>query len=161
MTPEPSPHHDVAVRTRLAAHWLALGQGIDAASLAFTVLAAAALLWLEAAPAVRLALVAVVLAGLAEKFFALRVAFDRAIFSDWARRWEKTDAISAANDLAAFDAALAAVGRCRGDPGGRCVEGRIRGAMKLLRRQAGLFIIQAAAILAAVICRYPSWLSNV
>lgn len=154
--PEPSPHRGLAARARLTAGWLALGAGVDLASLALTLLAFAALLWLDAGPAVRIALLSAVTTGFAEKLFALRVAFDRRIFDGWSRRWEAAEA-TPADDLAAFDAALAATGlRTAAKTGGRGVDERIRGAMKLLTYQAGLFIIQALALIAAVICRHGS-----
>lgn len=146
-----------AVRACLAADGLALGRSIDTASLAFTAIAFAAALWLDTSLAVRVLLISAVMAGLAQKVFALRVAFDRAIFCDWAQRWEKLDSVSSANDLAAFDSALADVGvRRPGARGERPLDERIHGAMKLLTYQAGLFIIQSLTLLAAIICRHGS-----
>lgn len=154
--PEPAAWH-----CRLAAGWLSLGRIIDAASLTFTLLAMAALLWLETSPAIHLALMIGVLAGLAEKFFALRVAFDRHVFSDWAQRWEAADPASPANDLAAFDACLATAGLRsinREEP--RPLDDRIRGALSLLKRQAALFALQSAALVAAILFRSPPWPLN-
>lgn len=147
---EPSSERLPLVRLRLAARWLALGSSIDAASLAFTLLALAALLWTVPLPAAQAALLAAAVAGLGEKAFALRVGFDRGIFADWARRWESPGHPSPAADLAAFDAVLADLGlRRAGAHGLRSLEDRIRGALELLKWQAGLAAIQAVALLAA------------
>lgn len=155
--PESTQPPNAAIQARLAAHWLALGSSIDIASLALTILAAAALLGLDFALVVHAILLLSVMAGLAEKFFALRVAFDQRIFCDWARRWEMADGISPVADLAAFDTALAAAGlRSADNPGSRPLHERIRGAIKLLTYQAALFIIQSLAILAAILCRHGS-----
>lgn len=153
--PEASSPREFAARARLAANWLALGAAIDVTSLAFTVVAIAAMLWLDASSPVRLALLAAALSGLAEKYFACRVAFDRSIFRDWARRWETAGAVAPETDLADFDAALATAGlRCPDRAGARTMDERMRGAMKLLTRQAGLFAVQSLALLAAAVSRH-------
>lgn len=139
-----------AARAGLAARCLGLGRGLDYASQGLVLLALATLLWFEAPHSIPLALS--VAAGLAQKFFALRVDLDRGIFEDWARRWESSDAPPAETDLAAFDAALSALvsGREAG-PVPRPLDDRIRGALGLLKRQSAAFILQVAALLAAAL----------
>lgn len=147
-----------AVRARVAASALALGRSIDLWSLALAVLALAGLLG-AAQPAVPLLpqtclLVSLLAAGV-QKILALRVAFDSAIFADWAEHWacaagDATSAITA--DLRAFDRALAATG-LRGAPDDslRDLDSRLRGARKLFGRQLTAFVTQFAACLLAVL----------
>lgn len=152
--PEAATSRQAAAQAGLAARWLALGANLDLASLGLTLLALATLLWAEPPGSVRPILLLTVLAGLVEKFFALRVTFDRGIFADWSRRWESAQTGTPDDDLSAFDAALATTGLRRSAVGGRPLADRIRGAFRLLTYQAILFIMQAIALLAATLCRH-------
>lgn len=147
-------------RARVGASSLALGHRIDAWSLLFTGLALASLVWLARQPGASLTqacLLLSVLAGAVQKGLALRVAFDAAIFLDWAERWRcAADAGESANamaaDLLAFDQALAAAGlrAAAGDPVPD-LDCRLRGAMKLLGRQLIAFAVQFTVLLVAAL----------
>jgi len=152
MMADPSLREVAAAHARVAAGWLALGRSIDRLSAVLTLLALAALLWTAPPPSARLALAAAVVAGLAEKAFALRVAFDRAIFADWMRRWDAPGGAAPEHDLAAFDDALAAAGRLV-RAAARPLPERVRGATALLKRQAGLLAGQFIALLVAALCQ--------
>lgn len=147
--PDASPA--AAAQAEIAAALLALGRHIDLASLLLT---CAALITLGvAAPPLtsRITLAGIVLLGLAEHFHALRVAFDTAIFSCWAARWQAAGATPGA-DLAAFDLALAAV-RLRAaptSPSPRPLAARIAGARRLLLRQGVCCILQGGIWLAVI-----------
>lgn len=93
-----------------------------------------------ASPALVGALVLAVLAGLAEAYFAIRVAFDADLFDrlrDPARM-----------DLAALDAALVQLGLLPASRSGRPLEQRIAGAQRLLYKQGTALVIQIAVLLA-------------
>jgi hypothetical protein len=157
---EPANLAGAVARARVGASSLALGQRIDAWSLLFTGLALAGLFWAVRQPSASLTqacLLLTVLAGAVQKGLALRVAFDAAIFLDWAERWrcaadagESAKAI--AEDLSAFDQALAAAG-LRAAPGDPVpdLDLRLRGAMKLLRRQSIAFAVQFTVLLVAAL----------
>lgn len=143
-----------ATQAEITAALLTLGRHIDLASLLLT---CAALITLGVATlplTIRLLLSGVVLLGLAEHFHALRVAFDAAIFSRWAARWQVADAAPQA-DLAAFDLALAAA-RLRATPAPlspaspRPLAARIAGARRLLLRQGACCILQGVAWLTVI-----------
>lgn len=151
-----------AARARLAASGLALGRRVDVWSLALTVLALAALLWATQQAVALLpqaCLLAAVLAGGMQKIFALRVAFDAAVFCDWAERWDRAalagdgdPANAIAADLLAFDRALAATG-LRAAPGAvlRDLDRRLWGAFKLLRGQLIALAVQFVALIVTVL----------
>jgi hypothetical protein len=150
-----------AAAARVAGGGLALGRRVDVWSLALTVLALAGLLWTTqqtAALLPQVCLLAALLAGGMQKVFALRVAFDAAIFRDWAGRWDRAalagdgDPASAiAADLLAFDRALASTGlRALSDGAVRDLDCRLRGAWKLLRWQLIAFAVQFAVLIVAV-----------
>ncbi len=140
-----------AAQAEITAALLALGRHIDLASL---LLICAALVTLGAAAqplTSRIALAGIVLLGLAEHFHALRVAFDAAIFSRWAARWQAADATPEA-DLAAFDLALVAT-RLRAAPASpspRPLTARIAGARRLLLRQAACCMLQGGIWLVVI-----------
>ena len=157
MIPAPSPGTHAAALARVAAHWLALGRSIDRLSVALTLLALATLRWTASSPSARLALAAAAVAGLAEKAYALRVAFDHAIFADWTRRWPAEDASAPERDLAAFDKALVAAGR-PARAADRPLPERVRAATALLKRQAVLLVGQVTALLVAALCQDQPWL---
>jgi hypothetical protein len=150
-----------ATSARLGANGLALGRRVDVWSLALTVLALAGLLWAAQQAAALLpqaCLLLSVLAGGMQKIFALRVAFDAAIFRDWAERWgraagasEGSPVSAIAAELLAFDRALSAIG-LRAAPGDplRGLDSRLRGAWRLLRWQLIALAAQFIALIVAV-----------
>jgi hypothetical protein len=86
------------------------------------------------------ALALTALLGLAELYFAFRVGFDAALFRQLA-------ADPAPNGLEALDASLAALGLRPATAHSRPLEERIRGARKVLRRQALCLALQLATII--------------
>lgn len=98
--------------------------------------------------------VILVLAGLAQKYWALRVAFDADLFSHLAERAADLPARTA--DL---DQALIALGLLPATRAGRPWPQRCRGALSLLRTQATVVAFQAALALGSLFSMpwlYPS-----
>lgn len=151
-----------ATRARVAACGLALGRSVDTWSLVLTALAVACALGLalQAALVPLASLLFSAAAGGVQKAYALRVAFDEALFRFWAERWSVNAAsgdsavvaIPIRTDLLALDQALAAMGlgRCQTDSV-RDLDSRIDGARKLFGRQLIAFVAQAAAWILAVL----------
>lgn len=142
-----------ATKARVAAAGLLVGRGIDHWSLALTVLALAAA-WVmpptELLP--QLLLLLVIVAGGAEKLFALRVAFDASLFAQWAESWQQAaEPGTIEADLAALDQALAACGLRANAGEVRELDRRLVGAFSLLRRQFALLALQFVAWLAALL----------
>lgn len=130
------------------------GPAIDAWSLALTLAALGGILW---GSDVRSAwstgcLAVCVGGGLAQRYYAARVAFDAALFRVWAGR---TDVVphAAPHDeaLAATDRALAALRLRKNDQPTRDLANRSRGALRLLGWQALCLSLQFAALLAALV----------
>jgi hypothetical protein len=148
---------DAASRARTMAAALALGCSLDHWSLALVVLAMAGLLWAPSPLSSSICLLASLLAGGAQKIYALRVAFDAALFRYWTETWaaaatQGSYPAALAADLAALDQALAACGLCAPSEGTlRGLDSRLRGAGKLLRWQALALAIQFAAIIVALV----------
>jgi hypothetical protein len=92
--------------------------------------------------AVALALAA--LLGLAQLYFAFRVGFDAALFRQLATEPGPTG-------LEALDASLAELGLRPAAAGSRPLAERIRGARRLLRRQALCLALQLATIIVAAV----------
>lgn len=95
---------------------------------------------------------ALLVSGLWQKYWALRVAFDADLFQHLA-----TCAPDLAEQTESLDAALAALGLQPADRGGRPWNERIAGARGLLRRQALLVAVQA--LLALVFILASPWLT--
>jgi hypothetical protein len=89
--------------------------------------------------------------GLWQKYWALRVAFDADLFQHLA-----TCAPDLAEQTASLDAALVALSLQPADRGGRPWSERIAGALKLLRRQA--LLVAAQALLALLFILASPWL---
>lgn len=150
-------------QARVGASSLTLGQHIDAWSLLLTGLALAILFWVAPQPGAwltKICLLLSVLVGIVQKGLALHVAFDAAIFLDWAERWRcSADAGDSANamtaDLLAFDQAVAAAG-LRAAPADTVpdLNRRLRGAMKLLGRQLIAFAVQFTILLIAALAMF-------
>ena len=150
--PETKSHIEQAAdQAETTAALLALGGGLERLALVLTATALLALVLSPPATGLRLCLLGVVITGLAAQFFALRTAFDQLLFAAWARRWREAGSDTEA-DLAAFDAALAAI-QLRLAPGGppRPLTDRMAGARRLLQQQALCCVLQIAAWLAAVL----------
>ncbi|MCL4470606.1 MAG: hypothetical protein M1547_05675 [Gammaproteobacteria bacterium] len=160
--PEPLDFAAAAARARAIAAALALGRSLDLWSLALTALALATLLWIPLLLPPTIGLLLSLLAGGTQKILALRVAFDEALFRHWAETWSDaaTQGFASAalvEDLAALDQSIAACG-LRAPSGGavRELDGRLRGAGKLLRRQILAFVIQFVSMVAVlVVMRLP------
>ena len=80
---------------------------------------------------------AVVAIGLVEFWLAARVAIDADLF-----------AALGGDDLARFDEAMRRLGLMAEDKAGRPMEARIRGALRLLKFQVALLLLQIAALFA-------------
>lgn len=148
---------EAAARARVMATALALGRSLDLWSLALAALALAGLLWLTLPLTASVGLLLSILAGVGQKFFSLRVAFDAALFDHWAEKWssdgaEGRDPYALATDLIGFDRALADCGLAtpRGDLA-RELNSRLRGAARLLKRQVLAVAIQFAAVVVALV----------
>ena len=148
---------EAAARARVMATALALGRSLDLWSLALAALALAGLLWMTFPQTASIGLLLSILAGAVQKIFALRVAFDAALFHHWAVAWnsngaEVHDSNALATDLMVFDRALADCGlatpRCDVV---RDLNSRLRGAARLLRRQVLAVAIQFAAVAVAMV----------
>jgi len=166
---ESADRDHAATRARVVASGLALGRSVDTWSLVLTALALACAvgLALQAASLPLACLLVVAVAGGVQKAFALRVAFDEALFRAWAERWSvgatgdarpgAATAIQA--DLLALDQALAAMGLRRGKPDCvRDLDRRIDGARKLFGRQVMALATQVAAWILAILAlqlRFP------
>ncbi|QCW25033.1 hypothetical protein FE772_04445 [Lysobacter enzymogenes] len=139
--PVPPPAAFGAFELRAMAALLAQGRTLCAASLLLTAVALVGLfvsdwrapLWLAAA------------AGALQLYYAVRVDFDARLLQLAARAETDADA-----GVARLDAALAALGLRKPGAVARDWPARWRGARALLRKQAGLVILQSAALLAAL-----------
>jgi hypothetical protein len=129
----------------LAARLLAQGRGIDRLSRPLTIVAFAAVMLapLVQVPRGSLPVLALVgLAGLAQAWFARRVALDAALFASLAEGRPPAS-------LEALDAALRGAGLLPAAKAGRPIAPRIAGARRLLRWQAVAFLLQVALVLAS------------
>jgi hypothetical protein len=143
---------DSATLARLTEAWLALGVMLDLSSLALSVLAMVTLLLGHTALLMQIGLICTVALGVLEKYFALRVAFDRRLFLHWAERWENFSDAKPEEDMARLDAALAVSG-IRKQPIliPRELIDRQRGAFRLFRYQFITLLAQGVAILATAL----------
>lgn len=140
-----------AATAGLAAALLDLGRPLDRWSLTLVAIALLGLLLCreDASPVARLGLLASVAAGGAQKVWALRVALDRALFAQWARRWQRP-AATPESDMAELDRALAAAGlRAAPASPARDLAQRVRGARRLLAWQGAALALQAALLAGA------------
>lgn len=147
---------EATARARVMAAALALGRSLDLWSLALAALALAGLLWLTLPLTTSVGLLLSVVAGLAQKILALRVAFDAAIFHHWAESWsggcaEGRDPSALVAELMMLDQALAGCGlAATQNDRVRDLSSRLRGAERLLKWQVLAFTIQFVAVVAAV-----------
>lgn len=155
--PKPLDFAAAAAHARTIAAALALGRSIDLWSLALTTLALATLMWLPLQPSPTIGLLLSFLAGGIQKIWALRVAFDEALFRHWAKTWSDAASQGVApaaltEDLAALDQSLAACGlRATSSGAVRELGSRLTGAGKLLRRQVIIFVMQFLSMVVALV----------
>jgi len=148
--PEPDQEPDQRRMLAIAADLLAQGDRLDRLSRLLTLgglAGSAGIFVLGAWPGLLCG--AVALAGLAELYLALRVAFDAALFR---RLATETDG----PDWPAFDTAMIRLGLLPAAKAGRPAEARIAGALRLMRGQAVALAVQL--ILLAVLAASGVWL---
>ncbi len=93
-----------------------------------------------------------ILAGIAQKYFSLRVALDAALFRRLADIGSRNPSRQDGETLAALDAALTDCGLIRARAGSpRDLASRCRGAMRLLYAQAMCLAVQLGALVTAVL----------
>lgn len=131
---------------RAMAALLAQGRTLCAASLMLTAVALLGLAQAAGLGGWRPALWSAAAAGLAQLYYAVRVDFDARLLRALAEHAEA----DADAGTARLDAALATLGLRKPDAQARAWPARWRGARGLLRKQAGLVILQSAALLAAL-----------
>jgi hypothetical protein len=146
----------VDMELQVVASLLRRGRTLDQLSTGLTLLGASfgLLQWLLITP-ITLGLILsawLIVVGLVQKYWALRVAFDAELFEVVAR---DSDALS--DCTLALDQAFQNLGLQPANRAGRPWAERQRGALKLLRNQAALVGAQVVPILAAILA--SPWLS--
>lgn len=144
------------MQLHIVASLLRRGQTLDNLSTGMTliglVFGLAQLLITLPTPLFLIAAAAIVLLGLIEKYYALRVAFDADLFlkvaSDDQRLAERTEALDQALVMLKFQSV---------DKSGRSWALRSQGALKLLRQQVLFLAVQLLVMLGAILI-FP-WLS--
>ena len=137
---------NASVRAALMADLLATGRSLDIWSLAFALLAGAALIMASRTDNILLSafLGFDLCLALAQKYYALRTALDAAIFRRWAETWSVAGP-DIEDDLRLFDVALG-----KRQSTCRPLVDRIRGARGLLLRQAVCFVAQVSCFVVSV-----------
>ncbi|ERH52473.1 hypothetical protein O203_00930 [Ectopseudomonas chengduensis] len=129
----------------LVAALLRRGRSLDHCSSALSLVAVLSGLapWLGAPPSLILALLcaALLIAGLAEKYWALRVALDAKLFQRLAEAGEQLD-----SQTHALDQALQNLGLQNAQQTGRSWSLRSQGALDLLRKQALCLLLQIVIV---------------
>ncbi|MBK6630541.1 MAG: hypothetical protein IPG33_05570 [Betaproteobacteria bacterium] len=93
-----------------------------------------------------------VLAGIAQKYFSLRVALDAALFKRLANHEFRKSSVQDGETLMALDSAMADCGLIKAQGGlPRDLTDRCRGAMRLLYSQAICMALQLGALFAVVV----------
>ncbi|CAM3901252.1 hypothetical protein [Ectopseudomonas alcaliphila] len=133
----------------LVAALLRRGRSLDHCSSALSLLAVVFGLapWLGAPASLALALLcaALLIAGLAEKYWALRVALDAELFQHLAKAGEQLD-----NQTRALDQALQNLGLQNAQQAGRTWDLRSQGALGLLRKQALCLLLQIVIVVLGI-----------
>ena len=137
MSPDNSPLWPATV----AAAILRRGASVHALSLAMTVIGCIAAVTLTAAAAWLPVCLAVVAIGVAELWLAARVAIDAELFT----------AIAADGRLDRFDCAMLELGLMPENKVGRSLASRIRAALRLLKMQASMVLLQIGALLGGAV----------
>jgi len=149
--PLPPPAAFGAFELRAMAALLAQGRTLCAASLLLSALALLGLFEAAGVGGWRPALWLAAAAGLVQLYYAVRVDFDARLLQALAAQVEADAQAGADAGAARLDAALAALGLRKPAAGpARGWPSRWRGARGLLLKQAGLVILQSAALLAAL-----------
>jgi hypothetical protein len=143
--------HNESAQAALTADSLGLGRGLDLWSMAFALLAGVALLMTAQGHDLQLSLLLTgsITIAILQKYYALRIRLDAAIFQRWADNWRYAGGITPAEDMAALDRALG-----KKQTTVRTLADRIRGARKLLLWQISCFLFQTICLLAGL------WLSR-
>jgi hypothetical protein len=126
----------------ITAAYLQQGRALDMLSRGITLIACIAVftgVYTGAPLPLTLLAILVVLFGLAEAYFALRVGFDAALFGHLARE---------AFGIVSFDISMRRLNLMPDDRTGRPMTPRATGAMVLFRRQATALLLQVLAIFA-------------
>lgn len=137
-----------AMTLSVTARLLRQGARVDAFSCGLSLLAfAAGWFALGLGEWLRLSIVlAVIVLGLAQRYFALRVAFDAELFAAL-----EHDPKLDAKRMREFDQAMQSLELLPPDKGGRPWVERCRGALKLLNRQISIAVLQLVVALAGII----------
>ncbi|KQQ53564.1 hypothetical protein ASF84_17255 [Pseudomonas sp. Leaf127] len=133
------------MQLHVVASLLRRGRTLDNLSTGFTLLSLAVgmlQLWITAMPLLTVWLGALVLLGLIEKYYAMRVALDADLFHRVGR-----DARPLPETTLALDQALVSLGLQPADKAGRPWAVRSQGALRLLRRQLILVVVQLLVLL--------------
>ncbi len=97
---------------------------------------------------------ATIMGGL-EKYYAIRVNFDRRVFANWAEQWSNSDSSPPEETMAEFDQTLVQIGlHSRIVEQHRTLEERIAGSRNLLRKQIACLGLQYVCLLGAVLARF-------
>ncbi|VEE13476.1 hypothetical protein [Ectopseudomonas mendocina] len=133
----------------LVAALLRRGRSLDHFSSALSLVAVAFGLapWLGAPPSLMLALLcaALLVAGLAEKYWALRVALDAELFQRLAESGDQLD-----SQTHALDQALQNLGLQNAQQADRSWSLRAQGALGLLRKQALCLLLQVTVVVLGI-----------
>jgi hypothetical protein len=150
-----SAHQKAAQMLGAAADLLDQGQLLNRLSVVTTSIALAVLLLpvFPATAAMVLVAVLVVLAGLLQLYFAVRVGLDAALF-----RRLGNDAAEDRLDVAAFDSALMALRLLPASKSGFPIATRIVGAKRLLAYQGAAFLLQMLLAVAGGFSVYMEWM---
>lgn len=133
------------MQLHVVASLLRRGRTLDNLSTGFTLLSLAVgmlQLWITAMPLLTVWLGTLVLLGLIEKYYAMRVAFDADLFQTLG-----SEARLLPDTTQALDQALIALGLQPADKAGRPWAVRSQGALRLLRRQLVLVAVQLLVLL--------------
>lgn len=137
----------------LVAALLRRGRSLDHLSTALSLLALACglapLLGAAASPALAPVCALLLLTGLAEKYWALRVALDAELFQRLAQAGEQLGA-----QTQALDQALQRLGLLQERQPQRSWESRCKGALVLLRRQSLCLLLQLSVALFAILAAF-------
>ncbi len=133
----------------LVAALLRRGRSLDHCSAALSLVAVlfglAPWLGAPASPALALICGALLITGLAEKYWALRVALDAELFQRLAEAGEQLD-----SQTHALDQALQNLGLQNAQQGGRTWHVRCHGALRLLRKQALCLLLQIVIVVLGI-----------
>jgi hypothetical protein len=133
----------------LVAALLRRGRSLDHFSTALSLVAVVFGLapWLGAQASLILALIcaALLIVGVAEKYWALRVALDAELFQRLAEAGEQLD-----SQTRALDQALQHLGLQNAQHSGRAWNQRCQGALSLLRRQALCLLLQIVIVVSGI-----------